>query len=61
MWVCRHLGVKFFHKSWNDGEGSWPGACSQKRLFLDLGWVGFFGPTLQMCDQIEVRGWGSRF
>ena len=19
MWVCRHLGVEFFHKSWNDG------------------------------------------
>ena len=61
MWVCQPLGVKFFHKSWNDGKGVPSRLLFQKRLFLDFGWVGFFAPTLQICDQIEVCGWGSRF
>ena len=48
MWVCRHLGVKFFHKSWNDGEGSRPGACSQKTVVL--GFWGGLDLLVRLCE-----------
>ena len=43
-------------------QGKREGPLFPKKIVLGF-WVGFvfFAPTLQICDQIEARGWGSRF